>query len=129
LLLEKSSEERRMTVNEIKDKILTDDRWLERGILAIWKFQTASEKARVDTHLHNNCGFNGTDGKFLTSLGNWLNKGGHLSVKQKAVARRKMGKYAAQLWRIAEGKQTTSAAPYTPPSDNPSIRGWQMIRR
>jgi hypothetical protein len=94
-----------MTTDFIKEKLSTDDKWLERGILAIWKFQTASEKIQVNTHLYNNVGFNGADGTFLTSLGNFLNKGYHLTAKQKFVARKKMNKYAAQLLRIATGKQ------------------------
>jgi hypothetical protein len=97
-----------MTANEIKVKIASDDRWLERGILAIWKFQTASEKAQKDTHLYNSVGFNGPDGKFLTSLGNILSRGYHLTDKQKYVARKRMSKYAAQLERIASGTQKTT---------------------
>jgi len=88
----------------IQNKIATDDRWLERAILAIWNYQTRSEKVRCDTHLYNRVGFSGCDGNFLTSLGNILNKGYHLSDKQKFVARKRMGKYAGQLIRIIEGK-------------------------
>jgi len=90
----------------VTDKIMTDDRWLERGILAIWKYQTANEKRDEATELNNGVGFNGVDGKFLTSLGNWLNRPGtHLSEKQKFVARKKMKKYAGQLLRIIDNKQ------------------------
>jgi hypothetical protein len=94
-----------MTVDFIKDKILIDDRWLERGILAIGKYQTASEVARCDTHLYNKCGFNGSDGHFMISLFKILLKGYHLTEKQKFVARKKMIKYAGQLLRIATKEQ------------------------
>jgi hypothetical protein len=92
------------TVDFVKAKLLTDDKWLERGVLAIWKYQTASEKVRTDTHLYNGVGFNGADGHFMTSIGNYLSKGYHLSEKQKYVARRKIQKYAGQLIRIIEDK-------------------------
>jgi hypothetical protein len=101
-----------MTKFEIKERLLNNDEWLERGIYAIWKYQTSSEKAVVDTHLNNGVGFSACDGSFLTSLGNWIDKrsnhGGNLKVfghilsdKQRFVARKKMVKYAGQLERIA----------------------------
>ena len=93
-----------MTREFIENKIQNDDRWLERGILAIWKYQTQSEKVQVNTHLFNGVGFNGPDGHFMTSLGNILNKGYHLSDKQKFVARKKMAKYCGQLLKIANEK-------------------------
>jgi hypothetical protein len=92
------------TTEFIKDKILSDDKWLEHAVLAIWKYQTASEKMRTDTHLYNGVGFNGSDGHFCTSCGNYLSKGMHMSEKQKVILRKKMPKYAGQLIRIIEEK-------------------------
>ena len=89
----------------IQEKLATDKRWLERGILAIWKFQTTSEKKMCDTHLFNGVGFNGADGRFMTSLGNILNRGYHLTEKQVYVARKKMKKYAGQLVKIINEKE------------------------
>ena len=86
----------------IDAKVQSDDRWLERAVLAIWRFQTRDEKMDEATKLNNGVGFNGTDGKFLTSLGNQLNAGRHLSEKQRYVARGKMRKYTGQLLRIIE---------------------------
>jgi len=93
-----------MTREHIEHMIATNDKWLERGILAIWKFQTRNEKVWVTTHEYNGVGFNGPDGHFLTSLGNILNKGYHLSDKQKFVARKRMKKYCGQLLKIANEK-------------------------
>jgi hypothetical protein len=98
------------TKDLIKDKIATDDRWLYRGILAIWRNQTKSEKLAVNTHLNNGIGFSGPDGVFLTSLGNILRgqeKRGlplKLSEKQTYVARKRMAKYAGQLYNIIVDK-------------------------
>jgi hypothetical protein len=109
-----------MIVNEIRNKIATDDRWLQRGIIAIWKYQTATEKATKTTHLFNNVGFNGVDAPFLSSLAEFLSKGYNLSDKQKFVARKKMMKYSGQLYRIALGKQTVAPSDPTPKN----IRGY-----
>ncbi|MDR2457456.1 MAG: hypothetical protein LBD41_03140 [Clostridiales Family XIII bacterium] len=99
-----------MTVEEIKGKLLEDQKWLERGILAIMKYQTQRELASERTIEDNGVGFNGVDGPFLTSLGKWIEKsnrpwGQKLTPKQDAVACKKMLKYAGQLLRIAEGNQ------------------------
>jgi len=96
-----------LTKDHIKRKLQTDDRWLEAGVLAIWRFQTEHEKVCVNTLNHNNVGFNGADGSFMTSLGNYLNRGNHLTDKQKYIARRKMVKYAGQLLQIAKRKAET----------------------
>lgn len=94
----------KISSNFIANKIDTDNRWLERGVLAIWKFQTQTEKFNTATQFNNGVGFNGADGHFLTSLGNILNKGYHLSPKQIIVARKRMKKYVGQLTRIANAK-------------------------
>ena len=100
-----------MTKEMIANKIATDDRWLERGILAIFKFQTEHEKKVVGTCEFNGVGFNGVDGSFMTSIGLFIHKshyrynkpiGTILSPKQKYIARKKMAKYAGQLARIAK---------------------------
>jgi hypothetical protein len=102
-----------ITVNQIKEKLATDQLWLERGILAILKYQTAQEVRAEQTIDANNVGFNGVDGQILTSFGKWIEggerygkpMGRRLTTKQVAVARRKMIKYAGQLYRIAQGDQ------------------------
>jgi hypothetical protein len=96
------------TANQIKDKLATDQRWLERGILAIMRYQTDREMMAERTIEDNGVGFNGCDGPFLTSLGKWIEKssypeGQKLTVKQAGFARKKMAKYAGQLARIANG--------------------------
>ena len=101
-----------ITKETIQAKILTDDVWLERGVYAIWEFQTQVEKQNETTRHHNNVGFNGVDGKIMTSFGNQIHRkvwgkyavafGSCLSEKQKRIARRKMGKYAGQLLKIAK---------------------------
>lgn len=92
------------TPEEIKEKLLVDDVWLTRGLVAIFKFQTESEKASENTLERNSRGFNGVDGKILTSIAKFYQRQGFLSPKQTAVVRKKMLKYSAQLSKIANKK-------------------------
>jgi len=94
----------------IQDKLATDQRWLERGILAIYNYQTSHEQSRGDTIELNGVGFNGCDAPFLSSLACWIQKsyrpeGQRLSAKQASFGAKKMKKYAGQLLRIISEQQ------------------------
>jgi hypothetical protein len=94
------------TAASIKEKLKTDDRWLIRGLLAIYACQTASEQASGQTDEHNGIGFNGVDAYILTSFAEQAKAGRRLSSKQIMIARKKMLKYAGQLSRIAKSKES-----------------------
>lgn len=85
----------------IKDKLETDDKWLYAGIMAIYKHQTEDEQQSQETKHINGVGFNGADAKIMSSFAEFLMKTGFLTGKQKAIARKKMRKYAGQLEKIA----------------------------
>jgi hypothetical protein len=87
----------------ILHKITTDNRWLERGVLAIYAKQTIEEQRKDITIEHNNIGFNGADATFLSSIAQQLQKGRVLTDKQIFVTRKMMCKYAGQLTNIANG--------------------------
>jgi hypothetical protein len=91
---------------------------LERAILAIYARQTADEQEIQGTSYKNGAGFSGTDALFGSSLAEQIlqNKygkadGSRLSDKQKAVARKFMGKYWKQLLQIAQSKEQTQNEP------------------
>lgn len=92
------------TVQDIKDKLATDDRWLYRGIKAIYDYQTLDEQRTNDTHESNGVGFNSADAELLTSYAKFLQNTGFLTPGQLVYARKKMAKYAGQLFRIVESK-------------------------
>ena len=94
-----------ITKDSIKEKLLTNDAWLWRGIRAIYSFQTDAEKSSGATVEDNGVGFNGVDAEILTSFAHQLAIRGFLTPKQNVIARKKMTKYAGQLYRIAESKQ------------------------
>ena len=113
------------TVDEIKNKLSTNDKWLVRGLLAIYAKQTADERAAEVTQHQNGVGFNGTDANILSSFAKqvlqWQATENPryqvpLSPKQFALLRRKMNKYAAQLVRIAEANNPVEDL--TPPARN-----------
>jgi hypothetical protein len=92
------------TSAEIRSHLLADDRWLLRGLLAIYSRQTIAEQRRQETVERNGIGFNAFDASFLTDIAQKLSRSGHLSDKQIAACRRSMLKYAGQLTRIANGE-------------------------
>jgi hypothetical protein len=98
-----------LTVEFVREKIATDDRWLLRGLVAIYHKQTEDEQRDAATKHTNGVGFTGVDATFASSLAEQVIRRGSLSPKQMIFARKIMKKYAAQLVRIAkekEGKET-----------------------
>lgn len=92
------------SVEEIRNRLATNDKWLERGLVAIYRFQTESEKNLGATVEDNGVGFNGVDSVILTSFAQQLSHRGFLTPKQREIARKKMLKYARQLTKIANGE-------------------------
>jgi hypothetical protein len=98
------------TAEEIKDNLLQHDVWVTKAVVAIFNYQTADEQASEDTKHHNNVGFNGVDGRILSSFAKQINNfrpgkyRSPLSPKQMEIARRKIIKYSGQLAKIANGE-------------------------
>lgn len=106
-------------IDFIKAQVQSDDRWMLRGLLAIYQFQTEHEKQANTTEQHNGVGFSGIDGEIMTSMANQAIKKGveqtlrtsqqiyaekFFSAKQIAILKQKMPKYARQLLKISEQK-------------------------
>lgn len=94
---------KRWSKAEIRVKIMEDQRWLERAVVAIYDRQTGEEKIREVTLKHNNVGFNGADARIGTYIAQWIKKGNHLSGGWLERSRKMMAKYAGQLAKIANG--------------------------
>jgi len=87
----------KIRVDNIKDRMKIDDKFLLQCMLKIFSFQTEEEKVR-DTSLNlNGVGFNGFDGKFLCSLSNQYIRKGNLSTGQMKCMKKSMAKYAGQI--------------------------------
>lgn len=100
----------------IRQQLASNDQWLLRGLLAIYRHQTRDEQTAQTTKYHNGVGFTGSDAYILTSFAKqverWQNTpvehrqyANPLSCKQTTLARKRMLKYAGQLARIVHPKQ------------------------
>lgn len=92
------------TEAEIRGNMFNDPRWLVRGLLAIYRQQTELEKAQETTLVDNGRGFNGCDGKVLTTRAKRIVQGLKLADSDWRILRKRMPKYAGQLARIANGQ-------------------------
>lgn len=90
----------------IQEKLATDVRWLTRGILAIYERQTQDEQKTESTNHTNYRGFTGADAKFLTSLAKYILASKTLSQKQLYCAKKRMNKYAGQLLKVIQEKES-----------------------
>lgn len=81
----------------IKYKLNTDSRWVEKSILLLFENQTNDEQNSGNTLVHNNIGFNGIDGRYLSYCAKWLLRGNHLSEKHLNKCKNKLQKYWKQI--------------------------------
>lgn len=93
------------TAQDIREKMASDQKWLERGVLAIYKLQSSSERQELATLLKNQIGFNTVDARTGAMMAQWLEKGNHLTGKWIELAHKIMPKYAVQLALLANRKK------------------------
>lgn len=91
------------TKDQIKANMLADNRWMMRGLLAIYAHQTPEEQTYGATVEDNGYGFNGVDAEILTSIAQFYIARKFITPGQLAIVRKKMVKYASQLAKIANG--------------------------
>ncbi len=91
-------------IEYIKHQIETNDKWLLKGLIAIYDRQTADEKTMKATIEFNGVGFNGVDSEILSSFAQFYKRAHFLTDAQLRIARKKMVKYAKQLDQIAQSK-------------------------
>lgn len=92
-------------VEFIREKLYTNQAWLEKGILAIDARQTPDEQDRGITAYQNGRGWNSSDASTGGYMAQYIRDcrrplGQKLSGKWVDRARKMMGKYARQLLRI-----------------------------
>lgn len=99
------------TKEEIKENLKTNDLWVIKGVLAIYKYQTEEEQAVGCTKINNGVGFNGCDDIIMSSFAEQIKEwekfkkySSPLSKKQLTIARKKIIKYSGQLSKIANGE-------------------------
>jgi hypothetical protein len=87
-------------LSALQAKLATDVRWAQRGLLAIFRNQTADEQVGADVRHDNAMGFRCMDSYILTSFALQLQQRGSLSPKQMAIVFKKMPIYARQLMKF-----------------------------
>lgn len=105
-------------VTTIRGNLMTNPKWVEAAILALYAKQTSDEQATQETGHDNRQGFNKPDARRMSFVAEFLKSGKHLT-REKALGTygRKLQKYAGQLARIAMAKQ--AQATVTPPVQAP----------
>lgn len=83
----------------------TDDKWLIRGLLRIYSFQTQNEQQVRATNLQNGVGFSAFDADFLSGIAERVLKDPQrpLTPNQINAVRKAMLKYARQLLNYVKG--------------------------
>jgi hypothetical protein len=88
----------------IRKMLESNEKWVLRALVTIFRYQTAAEQNAEATLEHNGVGFTGADGEFLSSLAKQVKRGRTMSVKQMHCLFKKMPKYAGQLDCVAQSK-------------------------
>lgn len=86
---------------DIKDLLSRSDKAVKRGIIVIYNCQTEDEKDIQHTKVVNKIGFSSFDSEILMQFAELILRHKELTVKQMAVARKRIQKYAGQLADIA----------------------------
>jgi hypothetical protein len=91
------------TRTEIEALINSNDRAVERAMVAIWERQTADEQATQGTRHHNGRGFAAWSARSGTYFAEWVRSGRRLTGKHLAKARKIALHHAGQLTDFANG--------------------------
>jgi hypothetical protein len=81
----------------IQEKLSSDLRWIERGVLVLFGRQTEDEKFSQVTKWENGRGFNSSDSRYLTYISKYLMGGRHLSGRHLEKVSLKLPKYWKQI--------------------------------
>lgn len=90
-----------LLIQYFKEKLSSDQAWVERGIITLYRFQTDREKVAKETHEYNDVGFNSADARKLTKCAEWILNKNHLTGYYLNEAFKRMPKYARQLVAIS----------------------------
>lgn len=98
-----------ITESEIVAKLSSNNIWVERAIVALFKRQTEDEKNMGATVHLNSVGFNACDANVGSYMAKYVMSGRNLSGKWLEKARKMAIKYRKQLQAIANEKLSRNA--------------------
>lgn len=93
------------TRDSIRALLQSNDRAVQRAIVAIYRRQTATEQNAQETLEDNGIGFNAADARILTGYAQMLLKGHPLLPAELGEARQRILKYGGQLLEIAAARE------------------------
>jgi hypothetical protein len=106
-----------LTRESLSNLLLTNDRAVERALVALFERQTEGEQVTNATRVSNGVGFSMLDADIFSSFAKQVQTRGFLSPKQLEVCRKlnkagtpRIGKYWAQLADIAKERALKAAA-------------------
>jgi hypothetical protein len=100
---------KRHLIENMRQRLASDDRWALRALVRIYHNQTAEEQASEHTIERNGIGFSGPDSEILSSFARQYLQRGRLSDRQMAVLRRKIPSYAKQIVKASDTDRLTAA--------------------
>ena len=98
------------TKEDFRVKLREDGRWIRRGVLVLFNRQTSSEQAVGRTHVRNGRGFTAFDAPLMTRVAKAFQAKQQVSRDDWIQLKKRMPKYAGQLFRIAQMKARNSGA-------------------
>ena len=103
-------------MDQIKERLKTDDEFMCRSLITLYRFQTNTEKETLSSHYRNNMGFNALDAQFLSSVAEFLLDRGYLTDKQKQLVRSKITKYSSQIRNVCANGDLAEVSFKEPPT-------------
>jgi hypothetical protein len=91
---------RKAAIEMIRHKLITDNKWLMQALFRLYNCQTNLEKDLGITIEKNYEGFNSMDSVLLSSFVVQLKEKGYLTNNQMMIVRRRLDKYANQLYEM-----------------------------
>lgn len=93
---------KKYTKQSIKELLMRSDKAVKRGLVRIYEFQTYEEQHLDTANTNNGQGFSKYDVEILSSMARQIENGWQLSEAQIEVARKRIVKYAGQLYNYLE---------------------------
>jgi hypothetical protein len=85
------------TLEIVRENLSTSAGWVERALVVLLSRQTSDEQVTKTTSHKNGRGFGAFDAELLSSFGEQVQAGRHLSQKQLAIAFKRVPRYARQI--------------------------------
>ena len=101
---------KKWTKETIQELLLKNDRAVERGVVVVYRNQTADEQSQQVTSHRNGMGFTGADAEIMSSFAQRILAGRPLTEKQLVLARKRVLKYWRQMQRAISDPQPEAVA-------------------